>query len=360
MNIEYQDYEMAMLTDDNGDLDALFVSAPPDVERRHPDELVTVYREPGHTPRIVRAGHVALHPAPIGWDSQPKQLGEFELWLPACAYCDTELAPYAIPVPRHLPDPAGPHRNDHICRWHPRTDRPRPHLGKYRVFNSVTGAVFAASPNGKVGARLRSRERGIARFRPNVQAGLQQDALVVAKQRVETATTELSCLARDEIADRIRSVVPDATHIHVDLGGWFENNSESILLAVYDGTRQPVWHDNVHGPRGPHGLIDDHWTRQRADVETIVDIVLEVANPATAGWPHYAPDGDENYLGSDAVYEITFPPAARNPVSAQRPVGPRELKGIALDSRIVRPVQLVGTGGHTRRRSYTVFFGIGM
>ncbi|SFQ31943.1 hypothetical protein [Amycolatopsis rubida] len=323
---------LALLTRDNGDLDEAFVWAPPDVEHRDPSTFVTVVLD-GGTRRTARSGNLAPYAPAIGEHDHPGDLGDFELWLPSCAYCDAALDAAV----RRYPTGGGSLREDLICPAHPLTDRPRPHQAKFRTRNTVTAATFADDPASGLGRHLRAHERQIARAGahppPIPVAALSPDRQIVAvrlaKAKVENAAAELAHVAAEAIAVQLRTMFPQAAVAYVDLGGWFEDGMKAHLHAVYGPgpVPVPVWHDHVHSTGAPNDRESRAWPRCRESVESLVDLVLSAASPATAGWPHRDAVADHSAaFSSDRIYEIALPPASDRP-------GPQAAPEPGADSR---------------------------
>jgi hypothetical protein len=152
----------ALLTDAEGHVVRTMVFAPAEVESWSPDTPVTVSWPSLATGIQTVAGCLALYEAQIGWEPT-ERLEPGESWQPNCAYCDHYLLLGSVEYPVYDgQDPDGG-----ICRAHPRTDRPRPHLPKWRVWNDTTTLTIINDPANPEGTRkLRARERRIAELFP--------------------------------------------------------------------------------------------------------------------------------------------------------------------------------------------------
>lgn len=158
----------ALLTDAHGHVVDVLVLAPADVETWAAERPLLVAL-PGFEPAIpTLAGRVALYEPQI--DREPTgPLAPDELWTPHCAYCDVALLPDGgdrAVYPVRNGDADG-----QVCPAHPRTDRPRPHLAKWRVLHAVTGAMYVADPDNVDQTRqLREREHRAAALFPPITA----------------------------------------------------------------------------------------------------------------------------------------------------------------------------------------------
>jgi hypothetical protein len=125
----------ALLLDAHGHVVDELVLAPADVETWVLDRPLLV-ATPGYDPDIATlAGRVALREGPIGRDPAVT-LAQGESWMARCAYCDAELLEDTVYRT------ANGDLDDQVCRSHPRTDRPRPHLPKWRIWHEASAALY--------------------------------------------------------------------------------------------------------------------------------------------------------------------------------------------------------------------------
>jgi hypothetical protein len=152
----------ALLTDAEGHVIKTMVLAPADVESWEPNTPVVV-SWPGWAAQVrTIAGRLALYEPEIGREST-EPLAPDEFLQPNCAYCDHYLMVGAVDYAVY----DGKDRDGGVCPAHPRTDRPRPHLPKWRVWNDTAAMIFIADPaNPERTRELRARQRRIAALFP--------------------------------------------------------------------------------------------------------------------------------------------------------------------------------------------------